>query len=150
MPRKLSTTLWLVLAKVFFISELLAFFVVRIVESGVSPGIEREQVFESIAGFIWILGLVLCSLTVFFNLFKKVRDNLILRFLSFFLLPLLAIGLFRFSQGTDGDWAGFYIDIGSFLVTHLFFYIQFNLHLRNNDKDGKKTNRFSLKWKNTE
>ena len=80
----------------FLCSSVLSLVVHFIINMRSYRGLEQKQAdfLESIAGVIWLLFLTICSVTVYFNRIKTVRDSVILSLLSFILLPAIAIGAF--------------------------------------------------------
>lgn len=62
-------------------------------------------------------------------LFKSVRNNAGLCFLSFFFLPVVVSCTFWSLGSRDADWLTFYVNTGIFLLTLSYFYIQFNNQL---------------------
>jgi hypothetical protein len=83
---------------------------------------------ERIALLFWTLVLTLSALTIYFNRIKLVREHGVLRFLSFFLLPVFLPALFWLSSEGKTGWSTFFAASIIFLLTHAFFYVMFLKH----------------------
>lgn len=128
MSKSISRVLSGILLKTFLISSLLSLLTYQLLNSGNKQSFESKQgdFIESIAGIFLILILTICSLPVYFNQIDKVRKNLILRFLSFFFFPIVAILLFWLLGDHNSEWLSFYVSTGIFLLTLLTFYVLFS------------------------
>ena len=122
MTPNISKVLSGILLKTFLISSVLTFLAYQIINSRHSQSLESKQgnFIEAIAGFFWTL-----VLTIYFNLFNRVRNRPILCFLSFFFLPILVTFIFWSTGDRNSDWLTFYVNTGIFILTLLFFFILF-------------------------
>jgi len=127
MTPNISKVLSGILLKTFLISSVLTFLAYQIINSRHSQSLESKQgnFIEAIAGVFWTLVLTICTLTIYFNLFSRVRNRPILCFLSFFFLPILVTFIFWSTGDRNSDWLTFYVNTGIFILTLLFFFILF-------------------------
>ncbi len=114
--------LWKTLLFTFLVSALFTFLLIQIIYSANSDGLEGKQaaLLNSIAGVLWALALTLCSLTVFFNIYPRIRQHKIYSFLSYYLVPLIALIAVVVSMGFSEPKT-----VIQFLVTNIpFFAVQ--------------------------
>lgn len=111
----------------FLISSVLTFLGVNVFYADTKGSLEGNQVvfIIVIASICWTLILTLCSLTVYLNLYASIRGSRIYSMLTFFLLPLSLILVMFSLNGFDDMWKSFAITSGTFVITHLFFYMRF-------------------------
>lgn len=111
----------------FIISSVLTFLAIRIYYSKEAGSLEGNQgIFIMIlASLFWILILSILSLTVFLNLHDKVRKNLLLSILTFYLLPLIATILFYCTSEIKDMWGSFFILTGFYFFIQTCFFIKF-------------------------
>ena len=127
MTPNISKVLSGILLKTFLISSVLTFIAYQIINSRHSQSLESKQgdFIEAIAGVFWISILTICTLTVYFNIFDRVRNRPILCFLSFFFLPTLVTFIFWSTGDRNSNWLTYYVNTGIFILTLLFFFILF-------------------------
>lgn len=127
MTPNISKVLPGILLKTFLISSVLTFLSYQIINSRHSQSLESKQsdFIDAIAGVFWTSILTICTLTIYFNVFDKVRNRPILCFLSFFFLPTLVTFIFWSTGDRNSNWLTFYVNTGIFLLTLLFFFILF-------------------------
>jgi len=111
----------------FLISSVLTFLGVNTFYADIRGSLEGNQAvfIMAIMGICWTFILTLCSLTVYLNLYANIRSNGVYRMLTFFLLPVLSMLVMFILGGFDDIWQLFAIASGTFVITHLFFYIRF-------------------------
>ena len=121
--KRLTKNLFLTL----LISSVLSFLGVNAFYADGAGHLERDQYIFiiEIMNICWTFILTLCSLTVYLNLNANIRSNRVYCMLTFFLLPVLLILVMFSLNGFDDMWEPFAITSGTFVVTHLFFYIRF-------------------------
>lgn len=127
MTPNISKVLSGILLKTFLISSVLTFLSYQIINSRHSQSLESKQsdFIDAIAGVFWTSILTICTLTIYFNVFDRVRNRPILCFLSFFFLPTLVTFIFWSTGDRNSNWLTFYVNTGIFLLTLLFFFILF-------------------------
>ena len=127
MTPNISKVLSGILLKTFLISSVLTFLSYQIINSRHSQSLESKQsdLIDAIAGVFWTSILTICTLTIYFNVFDRVRNRPIFCFLSFFFLPTLVTFMFWSTGDRNSNWLTFYVNTGIFLLTLLFFFILF-------------------------
>lgn len=127
MTKSLAKFLSFILIKTFLIASVVTILTSTIINSIQSRGMEAKQAdfIGTVATLFWILALTLSALTVYLNLKKSIRDTPLFSFLSFFLLPTLAVIAVFISGDRNAKWILFYISTVIFLLTQTFFYILF-------------------------
>ena len=108
-------------------SSFLTFLAIQIFYSKESGSLEGNQgIFIMIlAVLIWTLILTLSSLTVFLNLYDKVRHSKLYCTLTFFFIPLLVTTVVYVTGEFKNMWQSFLIMTVSFFMTHFYFYYKF-------------------------
>lgn len=107
----------------FIISSVISSLAIRLYYSKEAGSLEGNQgIFIMIlASFFWILILSISSLSIFLNLNDKVRNNLLLSILTFYLLPIIATVLFYFTSESQGMWDSFFLLTGIYFLTQTCF-----------------------------
>ena len=93
-------------------------------------GSNKTQLGKALVDLLFSLIFCFCltvlSLTALLNVFKSVRQNLLFRTLSFFLLPLLLVmGTFHLFNHPN-DIYPFWFSVATFFSVEIFFYLIFN------------------------
>ncbi|MEO6232403.1 MAG: hypothetical protein ABJB11_23510 [Ferruginibacter sp.] len=111
----------------FFISSILTFFAIQIYFSKDAGSLEGSQgIFITTLGSIfWILVLAASSLTIFLNLYDKIRLNKLYSALTFYLLPVLVAAIFFIKSGIEKEWDSFFVITILYFFTQTYFFVKF-------------------------
>lgn len=125
--KKLVKQLWVGLLLTFLISSCLTLLVVNVAFSKSMTGNEGKQaiLIVSIIAVIFIFILTLLSATLFLNLIPGVRNNFLLSFLTYYLLPLSAALIVGFDDDFIDMWVVFLTISVSFFAVHTYFFVRF-------------------------
>ena len=109
------------------ISSVLGFLGLNAFYADEAGHLERDQYIFilEIMNICWAFILTLCSLTVYLNLYANIRSNRFYCMLTFFLLPGLLILVAFILDEFEEVWQSFAITSGTFVITHVFFYMRF-------------------------
>jgi hypothetical protein len=137
MKKKITLFSTLSLLTVFGISSIVFFFMCQANNAKYADTLEKKEFgfIDMIAGIIWILCLTVSTTTIYLNTVDRVRETRILRFLSFFLMPLTISSLFWFSGDKGTNFDSFYKTTICFLILLAFAYIRFIRIFGNYDKE---------------
>ena len=127
MSKKKSRYLSLILLKTFSISSLLTFIACQLINAKYNYTLEQKQgnFIDTLGSIFWMLILTISALTVYLNLVDRIKNSVLLCFLSFFFMPFL-ISILASSFGDNGSESlSFYVSTIIFLSTLAFFYIKF-------------------------
>jgi hypothetical protein len=120
--------LTLLLLKLFFISSILSFIGIAIVQAQ-QPAHQHACDMSGLAYGLSlgiILSLTLSATTIYLNLKTQVRDNTFYSTLSFFLLPLIVAILLLVSIGDPAaEWLFFSITLLPFITAISFYFYRF-------------------------
>jgi len=114
------------LALGLLINSLAAVLFVHIFYKSISAGFEGNQALTliSVLAILWIVFLMICSLSVFFNLYPVVRSNKFYIILTYYLLPVAA-AVIAFSI-EDSEAAPLILVVNiPFFVTQSVFLVRF-------------------------
>ena len=127
----------------FVFSSFLTFLSIQIYYSKEAGSLEGNQgiTIMTLAGIFWTFVLTLCSLTVFFNLNDKVRQNKFISSLTFFLVPILIATIVFIKSDFQDMWQSFFLMTLSFMVTQVYFFIKFS-KTNFDDRLEKRNNSF--------
>ena len=127
MRKEIASTLGWYLMFIFILSiifSIVAFQIVDLHKNDIFVK-NQEDYLDNISTAIYLLGLTLSMLFVFLNLFKPIRNTILLSFLTFYLIPAGLVFAFYYSEGPNTKMDPVTISSIIFFGVVTFFYLRF-------------------------